>query len=74
MLASKEKANKMFDRNKPKKTTVSDNDRITTPTTGIWKQDFENGIGVSICSLCGRKIYIPEVDYRYCPYCGNPME
>ena len=43
-------------------------------TTGKWMQDYENGFGVSICSACGGKVYIPEVDYDYCPRCGAKIE
>lgn len=26
------------------------------------------------CSICGGKIDVSEGHYRYCPYCGNPMD
>lgn len=34
----------------------------------------EMTIGSFKCSICGGKVDASEEHYRYCPYCGNPMD
>ena len=50
---------------------------LAKPKTGKWKHDDESSS--YYCSVCGKHAYgafseIYTGEYRFCPFCGSPME